>query len=218
MGEPVSTAQSLSFNDTAWQLQVGSNFVCCSTRTAAIWGGGSIKVRKSPCWTLTGMRRIFIFHAWTYEDRYVSPPDSAFLDLFFFSIKLPPDVAMLLFPQKQHLIQRDSYPGKITREKNGEVWARNGIGNVGESANYFFFPVTHSSVSLGRRGQTYLEKQRSAFSHSVCHFAKAQVSIPTRHSSQRGNQADATRSLVPFLLLSSPCCTLQTLSCFPSRG
>lgn len=104
--------------------------------------------------------------------------------------------------------------GKLPERKMG-AGGRSGIGNIRESANDLFFPVTHSNISLGRRRQTYWEKQSSAFSHTLQPlYAILQRPRPPspqgiHHPAQRGNQPDATRSLVPFSLLSYPCCTLQ---------
>lgn len=92
----------------------------------------------------------------------------------------PPDVAILLFPQKQHLIQRDSYPGKITREKYGEVWARNGIGNVEENANDFFSLSLIPVSPLGKVDR-HIWRNRAQLFHTHCNLCMPFCKGPGLH-------------------------------------
>ena len=159
------------------QQQMGINFICCSTRIATIPWVGSTKVRKRSCWTLMGQKRLFFFQAWTFRDRYISPPGSAFLGWFISLLNYLFDDASclpsscgysLLFSQKKHLIRRDAYPGKITREKN---WGEKmGLGILKKR---LFFWHSQQCLPWKKRTEAFGETELCFFTctvTAVCHF------------------------------------------------
>lgn len=151
---------------------------------------------------------------------------SSWLLLFrldYCSVKLPPWWRLLLTLQlwlfSSVLSEEMLILEKLPKKKFG--WVK-GIGNIGGSA-YDFFSGIHGSISLGRKGQKYLKKWNSAFSHVLlllhASFAAAKVPIPMRHSSSYPKRQQAGCYLlfgsfftIQLLLLHS---TVETVLCFP---
>lgn len=129
------------------QQQMGSNFICCSTRIAAIPWVESIKVRKRSYWTLMEPKTLFFFFPGL--NIWGQIHFSSWLCLFrlvYFSVKLTPWWFLLLtlqlrlfssvFSEAASHKERCLSWKKCQRKKFG---AKSEIGNIGEGASDCFF-------------------------------------------------------------------------------